>query len=250
MRMYNAPATQIMEGDFADRLTLVGENSECSFVQAERKMQLWKEQDKFTVFSFGGFDILTPNHIRGLVQSRAIGAMCMLGIQEVTTEKEYRQVHEVAASDEIRLMVSIDTNRTLEEGKSRNPDKGGAPKPTLDWRTRATMVASQSIPAPDYGQRSNLADFITRQGWECCDSCKTAACPNEWHTDIISGLQPNLVVVRDDLPKTISYLTERKSVGLLANTEVGLINEQEGAYTDPVLADTISTTAMIRHIRS
>jgi len=239
-----------MEGDFADRLTVTGANSDCSFEQAERKMKLWKRQGRFTVFSFGGFDILTPNHIRGLIQSRAIGAMCMLGIEDVRTEEQYRQVHELAASDEIRLLVSIDTNRTLEEGKSRNPNKGGAPKPTLDWRTRATMVAAQSMPSPGYKQRSNLADFITRQGWECCDSCKSVPCPSEWHTNIISGLEPNLVVVRDDLLSTISYLGERKVGGLLANTEVGLINEHEGAYTDPVLADVISTTAMIRHIRS
>lgn len=250
MHTYRAPATRIMEGDFADRLTVIGENSGCTFEQAERKMQSWKKQGKFTVFSFGGFDILTPNHIRGLVQARAIGAMCMLGIQNVGTEEEYQKIHEAAASDDIRLMVSIDTNRTLEEGKSRNPNKGGAPKPTLDWRTRALMVAAQSIPTPDYGQRSNLADFITRQGWECCDACRQSACPSEWHTNIISGLEPDLAVVRDDLPRTITYLADRKAEGLLANTEVGLINEQEGAYTDPIIADTISTTAMIRYIRS
>lgn len=250
MRTYKSPATQIIEGDFANRLTLTGKNSECSFMQAERKMRLWRDQGKFTIFSFGGFDILTPNHIRGLVQARAIGAMCMLGIQEVRAPEELQAVHKVAASDAVRLMVSIDTNRTLEEGKSRNPEKGGAPKPTLDWHTRASMVAAQSIPAPGYEQRSNLADFVTRQGWECCDACGPNDCTNEWHTDIIAGLEPDLVVVRDDLPRTISYLADRQAEGLLTRTEVALINEQEGAYYDPVLGDTISTTAMIRHIRS
>lgn len=250
MRTYRAPAARIIEGDFADRLTVMGPDSECSFAQAKEKMQLWKDQSRFTVFSFGGFDILTSNHIRGLVQARAIGAMSLLGIQEIETEAAFNDVHRVAASDAIRLMVSIDTNKTLEEGKSRNPDKGGAPKPTLDWRTRATMVAAQSMPTPDYGQRFNLVDFITRQGWECCDACGPKACTNEWHTNLISGLEPDVVIVRDDLPRTISYLADRKSEGSLTYTEVALINEQEGAYTDPILGGAISTTAMIRYIRS
>ena len=250
MRTYKAPAREFIEGDFTDRITATGDGSECSFVQAQRTMESWKQQRKCTVFVFGGFDVLGLNHIRGLVQCRAIGAMGMLGMNEVRNNEDHREVHRVAASGAVRLMVSIDTNRTLEEGKSRNPEKGGAPKPTLDWTTRATMVAVQSLAAPDYEQRVSLADFITRQGWECCDACGRGACPNEWHTDIISGLEPDLVVVRDDLPRTISYLSDRKEEGLLPDTQIVLINEQDGAYADPVLGGVISTTSIIQRIRS
>lgn len=251
MRTYGAPARDIIQGDFSDRLTTTGEGSGCSFLQAERKMQYWKTQSKFTIFNFGGFDILNLNHIRGLVQCRAIGAMCMLGIDEVNTGEEYHEVYKLAASDAIRLMISIDTNRTLEEGKSRNQDRGGdAPKPTLDWQTRAAMVAIQSIAAPDYKTRLSLVDFVTRHGWGSCDSCGPSDCPNEWHTNIISGLEPDLVVVRDDLHQTISYLTDKKAEGLLTSTQVTLINEQDGAYADPVLGGIISTTSMVQRIRS
>jgi hypothetical protein len=250
MRTYKAPARELIEGDFTNRITATGDGSGCSFVQAQQKIQDWKRQGKYTVFGFGGFDVLGLNHVRGLVQCRAIGAMGMLGIEEIRNDDDYREVHAVAASGAVRLMVSIDTNRTLEEGKSRNPEKGGAPKPTLDWTTRATMVAAQSLAAPGYEQRVNLADFITRQGWECCDACGPSACQNEWHTDIISGLEPDLVVVRDDLPKTISYLNDRKGEGLLPDTQIALINEQDGAYADPVLGGVISTTSIIQRIRS
>lgn len=250
MRTYRAPAIDIIQGDFSSRITTVGEGSECSFMQANRVRHRWKEQGSFSIFSFGGFDVLGLNHIRGLVQCRAIGAMCLLGIDEVRTPEEQRVVHEVAASGMVRLMVSIDTNRTLEEGKSRSPEKGGAPKPTLDWPTRATMVAVQSIPTADYTGRRDLVDFVTRQGWESCDSCGPGDCPNEWHTDIISGTEPDLVIVRDDLPRTIAHIADKKEQGLLAETQVALISEQDGAYIDAVLGGTISTTSIIERIRS
>jgi hypothetical protein len=241
----------MMGGDFGDRIiSSTGGDRECSFLETQRTMQLWKGFNKLTVFNAGAFDLLGLNHVRGLVQCRAIGAMSLLGIEKVEDEGDYQAVHRVAASDQIRLMVTVDTNSALEDGKSRRPDKGNAPKPTLDWSTRAAMLAVQSIPMPGYEYRVNLVDCITRHGPGCCGVCTAGACTNEDNALMAVALQPDLVIVNTGSRQTIDDLTSCKQDGLLPNTELVAIDERVEAYSDSVLGGIVSTTAIIKRVRS
>lgn len=245
------PARELMGGDFTDRIiSPTGSGGECSLVETQRKMRHWKELGKFTVFNAGAFDVLGLNHVRGLVQCRALGAMSLLGIEKIETQVDYQAVHRVAASDQIGLMITIDTNKALEDGKSRRLDKGNAPKPTLDWGTRAAMLAVQSMPALGYEHRINLVDYITRHGPGCCAVCAGSACTNEDNARMAAALQPDLVVVNTGSKQTIADLTGYKQDGQLSGTELVTIDESEGAFSDQVLGGIISTTAIINRIRS
>lgn len=245
-----SPAHEFMGGDFSERIISPIEKGKCAEEETERKMRAWRELGKFAIFTAGAYDLLQLNHVRGLVQCRALGAMAVLGLNEIQNDQEQREVHALAASGDIGLMVTVDTNRALEEGKSRRADKGGAPKPTLDWQTRAMMLAAQSLPTPDYERRVNLVDYVTRHGPGCCGSCEDGTCINEDNARMAVSLQPNMVVVNTTSRQTIADLTHYKEEGLLPNTHLVEFEEQEGAYHDVILDGQISTTSIINRIRS
>ena len=155
------------------------------------------------MFNAGTYDILTRNHILGLVQCRTLGAMTLLGLEKIETDSQQRAVHKLAASEAVHLMVTLDTDMAIREAKSRLPSKGGAPKPTLGWDTRAAMLAMQSIPIEGYASRRHAVDFITRHGPECCQACAAEKCINRDNALMAVGLQPDLVVVNADSVNTV-----------------------------------------------
>ncbi len=242
------PAVQIIEGDFSDRIHEISPDA-CSFDSARGIIEAWRAQNYFSVFSAGAYDVFTLNHLRGLMQSRVLGAMSLVGIEEIETEADQQMVHEKAASDAIRLMVTLDTNRALEEGKSRRPDKGGAPKPILDWRSRAMTLATQFMPTPDYNGGRKAVDYITRHGPECCDVCQDGSCTNEDNATMALKLQPNLVVVNAASTNTVQDMRDFKNKGWLPNTQVAVVVEDEEQYHDPILGGPLKTTAIIERAR-
>lgn len=243
------PVKDIIEGDFDERIHALSPD-ECAFDVALDRIESWRQVGCFSVFNAGTYDMLTLNHVLGLVQCRTLGAMSLLGINKIETRQEQRVVHEVAASDSIHLMVTLDTNRALEESKSRRPEKGGAPKPTLDWLSRATMLAMQSIPSPGYEARRSVVDYITRHGPDCCDVCVDGTCVNDDNAQMTVKLQPNLVVVNSESRGTITDLERYKEEGLLPDTQIAIVVERDNQYEDPILGGGVTTTSIIKRIRS
>lgn len=243
------PIKDIIEGDFLGRVHELN-NQVCSFDEAKQQIETWRQMGHFSVFNAGTYDILTLNHILGLVQCRTLGAMALLDIEKIETNQQQHLVHDIAASDSIHLMVTLDTNRALEEGKSRRPDKGGAPKPTLDWYSRAIMLAMQSIPSPGYETRRGVVDYITRHGPECCGVHQSGTCTNEDNALMTVKLQPDMVVVNSESTRTVEDMDRYKAEGLLPNTRVAVIVEAENQYLDPVLGGPVKTTSIINRVRS
>jgi hypothetical protein len=243
------PIKDIIEGDFAQRVHEV-DSGVCTFDTTSEQIEAWRADGRFSVFNAGTYDILTLNHILGLVQCRTLGAMALLGLNKIETKKDQRVVHDVAASDSIHLMVTLDTNRALEEGKSRRPQKGGAPKPTLDWYSRAIMLAMQSIPSPGYESRRGIVDYITRHGPGCCGVCEDGLCTNEDNAAMAVKLQPDLVVVNSESFKTVADLKRYKEEGQLPGTQIAVIREKDNEYFDPILGSAVTTTSIIKRVRS
>lgn len=243
------PVKTILETDFSTRVHELSEEL-CSFEEASKRVAEWRADDCFTVFNAGTYDILTLNHILGLIQCRIFGAMALHGIAEITSTEEQNALLDIAASGSVKLMVTLDTNQALEEGKSRVPHKGGAPKPTLDWSTRARMLALQSIPSSQDGIRRNAIDFITRHGPGCCGVCEDGSCNNEDNALMAAGLKPDLVVVSSGSTNTVQDLRDYKASGLMASTDIIVITESDNEYHDPFLRGAITTTNIVERIRS
>jgi hypothetical protein len=243
---------QIIESDFEERMIGLAGEIGCAHYETRARMQSWQAEGKYTIFNAGTFDVLTLNHILGLVQCRSLAAMDTLGIESIENPEDQQAVHRVAASGDLRLMVTLDTNRALEEGKSRKAHKGYAPKPTMDWFTRAAMLASQSMRVPESarGERINLVDYITRHGPECCGSCTDEACVNEDNAAMTVMLQPSLVVINNESEQTVADMSEFKRCGLLPNTRIEIIKEEDNQYMDPILGGPVKTTSIIERIRS
>lgn len=243
------PVKTILEGDFANRVHDISSLA-CSFEVASEHMNRWRQDGRLSVFNAGTYDILTRNHILGLVQCRTLGAMMLLGVDKVETDRQQRTVHEVAASNAVHLMVTLDTDTALRDAKSRRPDKGAAPKPTLGWDTRAAMLAMQSIPSADYTSRRHAVDFITRHGPDSCPSCAIGECTNRDNALMTAGLQPDLVVVNADSLNTVRDIKSYQEEGLLPHTQLAVVCESDNEYFDPILQGPVTTTAIIKYVRS
>src|SRR5438445_8670364 len=99
----------IIEGGFPEQIHDLSPDT-CSSEAARDRMQEWHEAGDYTVFTAGAYDILTPSHVLNLVQCRALGAMSLLGIDAVGNAEDQQSVHRLAASRDIRLMLTLDTN--------------------------------------------------------------------------------------------------------------------------------------------
>jgi hypothetical protein len=249
---YIPPALEIIESGFEGRITDPGSYDDCSYDQAARVVSSWQDRGMKVIYGLGGFDNLHNNHVVGLTRCRVLGAMAVLGIEQVTTEPERKEV-QLTAANMTRMIISVDTDAALAKGKSRNIEKGGAPKPTLQWGNRARGVAMQTMPLPDSNLQVPLADFITCHGAGSCACCEELGyaeyCPTRRHRYNILALQPDFVVVRHDL-SSIPKLLAEKDQGNLPNTEFLFFNERLGSYGDLYLSGDISATAIATRIRS
>jgi hypothetical protein len=243
------PFKEILEGNLSNQIHSLNPDI-CSFEDASQRVADWQAAGHYVVFNAGAYDILTVNHVLNLVQCRALGAMGLLGIDTIETDQERDKVHELAASDDITLIVTLDTNVALREGKSRCPEKGGALKPTLDWNTRATMLAMQTIPAPNYSSSHRAVDYVTRHGPECCAACPSGTCVNEDNAMMAVGLQPDVVVVSAGSERTMSDLRSLQLAGMLPDTLIAVNNETCHQYCDPLLGGPVKTTQIINRIRA
>jgi hypothetical protein len=238
----------ILEGDFSSRIHQLSLD-ECSFDVANGKIKTWKDEEAFSVFSAGTYDLLTLNHVLGLMEARSLGAMALLDIASVDTMHDQEEIHSIAATSAIRLMITLDTNRALRESKSRRPDKGGSLKPILDWNTRAAMLASQSMPTSDYSSRTTMVDFITRHGPDACVVCAEGTCVNDDNAAMTMRLQPDLVVVNADSLATVTSIENYKAEGLLPKTRIAIVSESTNQYFDQILEGPVKTSAIIKRIR-
>ena len=242
--LVHTPVTEYMTRDYLSRFhSGTADEKGCTHENALKVVNRWKNEGAFVVANAGAFDLLGLNHIRGLIQCRVIGAMCLLGLDDIIEDKKTAShVFDVAASNRIKLLVSIDTNKAVEDNKSRTENNGGAIKPILDWSTRAMMVASQSMPIPYSDLRRPSVDYITRHGPESCAEHGDDMC---WHEDSafsIASILPDLLVLKNS--SEIGSTLDKYSVGVVQ------IDEHYDAFTDPLLDDQVSSSATIRRIRT
>lgn len=237
----HTPTTELMMADFYERVQSNKRNSEtCVHEDALAKVMGWKALGSCVVANAGAFDLLSLNHIRGLIQCRIIGAMCLAGVKEIEFGSSHSsEVIQLAASDEVRLIVSIDTNQAIEDNKSLKPKKGNVIKPILDWDTRAMMVASQSMPIPGTSTRRQVADYITRHGPSAC-----LAHENCWHEDStfsLASLDPDILVRKEDpsIKQTRVY-----------DSKIVVIDEHDNAFVDRLINDEICSTNIAKRIKS
>lgn len=213
-----------------DRIVNYSEQTQCTADATIDRVAMWQRAGSFVVANAGGFDSMGLNHLRGLIQARIIGATYKLGEDASPSE-----IYELASSDEIRLLVSVDTNGAIEQNKSFKVQTALAIRPLLDWRTRARTLALQGM-----GGKRNLVDYITKHGPHACPVCENEGCNHSSKTFNIAASGADVVVLKSLNPETVTRYQE---------TSFHEIDETEGAFHDDVLCGQISTSALIRRIQ-
>src|ERR1039457_2091347 len=91
-------------------------------------MDQWKKMGAVTVFMAGAFDIPTPNHRLGLGEARLMAGALACGIDysklyEGVSSQLICAVQAVAASDTVKLMVTLDTDEGVRSTKAFTTEK-------------------------------------------------------------------------------------------------------------------------------
>lgn len=207
----------------------------CIATATRNKVEQWHKMGAYVVGNAGGYDILTINHLRGLTQARIIGATYKL--MECNDNPKEKDILELAGSDGIKLLVSLDTDEAIAENKSFSKIGGNSIRPVLGWKTRAGMLALQA-----FGNQINLVDFITAHGPNACPTCGGKNC---WHSSVkysVATTGVDLTVLKDGkgADDTVARLPEKNFYK---------IREDDLAFSDNLLGGQISTSAIIKRIR-
>jgi hypothetical protein len=242
--------TGIYEADYVERIQVFSPD-ECSLRAPTERVRAWKDSDLTTVFMAGTFDLPTPNHRLGLAEARLMaGALaCDITYEDLqdNTPEDVLELVGWAAANLVRMTVTLDTDRTVANKKGFNDDKGACPKPLLGWKTRARNVASYTFPRPD-GLYVPMVNFITAHGEDACASCPT--CLSGDNGDMVTELQPDLVVVNAASVDTLRRVLDHMETGNLQTTRLGIANEESNVHVDELLGGRVSGTAIVRRARS
>jgi len=106
----------------------------------------------------GSFDVPQPQHQWFLHHCRLIAARNHFKAQADNLTAEY-----LASSDEVVLIVTLDTDERLADLKGGKPEKGGIPRPVYPWELRAQYIANFMTTAGDDRFRP-IVDMITIDG--------------------------------------------------------------------------------------
>jgi len=111
----------------------------------------------------GAFDVPQENHVWFLRHARYLLAKKYLQINGYSDDTN--SIRDTIESDSIFLVVSIDSDISLDNRKSNDFLKGGVKRPIYGWSTRANQVASHNfIDRHNQKVRHGIADLVIPGG--------------------------------------------------------------------------------------
>ena len=241
---------EFVEQGYPERIQAVNPDV-CPLEDAADVRLRWGNLGATVVFMAGVFDVPTPNHRFGLAEARLMGAASRLGVEYATLGdpenlSDLQRVRAEAASDNVKLMVTVDTDDNVRANKGFVPEKGGSPRPIFGWETRAYNLASYTVPHSP-GLSHNMVDFITRHGINSCGRC--VDCFSGDNALMIPSLSPNLVVVNAASTNTLNQVLAQKENGKIPATSIGITNENDHQFVDSLIGGRVSSTSIIRRAK-
>ena len=229
--------------EYSLRERIHGPNGEICMINTLLKVaKQWQDKDNIVVFTAGVFDLLHATHLLALTHYRLLGAHEYL-LRRGVTDPSIQQLHLVAASDAVRLIVSVDTDKRVARDKSFLASKGDSPKPIVSWENRVLLLATQRI-SDRNGTARPLIDFITKHG-DDADTCKNTNCPHIDNAYIARALKPDLVAVNSDSSQTLTILQESDTMP----TKIVVIDESKLTYNDSLLGGPLKSSSMIKRAK-
>lgn len=133
----------------------------------------WADEGATVIYTTGLFDLLHMDHAGYLLHTKAVGAATHFdstverdGWEGLTHNERLDYTEWALGSGVLKLIVSVDGDKSASAKKSGKPEKGGGPRPIYSWETRALMVAGLSYINPISPKNELLptADAVTIHG--------------------------------------------------------------------------------------
>lgn len=228
----------VFEHSAASNIQQENKGGDCSIIALRNLRDSWKDEGSIVVFTAGVFDILHTSHLLALTHYRLLGAH-EYWVRQGVNNPSIEQLHEIAASDKVRFILSVDTDSRVAGDKAFIPEKGNSPKPLVSWENRTLLLARQSISGKNNSR--NLIDFITSHG---ADACICDDCPRNDNAHIAAAIKPDVIVVSSGSQGTIDKLREHDSE--LSNANLVIIKEDNLSYHDKLLQGPIKSSSIIK----
>ncbi len=228
----------VFEYSAANSIQIKNDALDCSIVTLCNKRDKWANEGSVVVFTAGVFDILHTSHLLALTHYRLLGAHEYLKRQGILNPSA-ETLQEIAASDKVRFILSVDTDSRVAGDKAFVADKGNSPKPLVSWENRVLLLARQSISGANNSH--SLIDFITSHG---VDACICNDCPHSDNAHIAAAIKPDIIVVSSGSQGTINKLREHDAE--LTNSKLVVIQEDSLSYYDKLLKGPIKSSSIIK----
>lgn len=145
----------------SDRVMEEGLNPETAMRWLGEQLAREKLAGKYTALVAGGFDVPHDNHEWYIRHCRMLVARRIL--EERGEAPTPEAVMDIMTSDQIALVVSIDSDEALNARKGGKAEKGGVPRPIYPWVSRAHRIAGYSFTHPHTGAVHHAAEIITKE---------------------------------------------------------------------------------------
>lgn len=217
-----------------------------------QERHMWTELGAVTVLTSGVFDMLHPDHSGYLLHTKAQGAAELYrrnidekpwGKLHPTEQQEYTV--EALSSNNLRLIVSVDGDKSVAARKGFKLDKGNAPRPIYAWNTRALQVASQSYinPRDPAGGLLPIVDAVTIHGPNDFDQDSI----HSSHFSLAETLQPDVWAVYGESKDILDEVPLRPSLASIAVRCI--MDGSDTHYHEDDGIGKISTTAIVNRIQ-
>lgn len=184
--------------------------------------QKWQDEGAITGFSSGVFDLLHMDHMGYLLHVKASAAAVLYEKQnhrkpwnELKLEQQKDYTSKVLGQRAIRLIISVDGDKSVQDRKGNNPEKRGIPTPIYGWETRAMMIAGLSFKDPSDNSSDLLiptVDAITIHGPQDFN----AHSPHYSHFNLVSRLQPDAWTVFGESKDILDEVPFRPNLASIA----------------------------------
>ncbi len=228
----------VFEHSAASNIQQKNNNDGCSIHALRELRNSWRDTGGIVVFTAGVFDILHTSHLLALTHYRLLGAH-EYWMRQGAIHPSIDMLHETAASDRVRFILSVDTDSRVAGDKAFVPEKGNSPKPLVSWENRTLLLARQSISGKN--NHHNLIDFITSHG---ADACICDDCPQSDNAHIAAAIKPDVIVVSSGSQGTIDKLREHTNT--LSGSKLIIIEEDNLSYHDKLLQGPIKSSSIIK----
>lgn len=200
-----------------------------------------KLEGKLTGLVAGAFDVPQENHDWYLRHARYLLAKKHLQNNNMSTDAE--SIRNTIESNAIFLVVSIDSDISLDSRKSNDAMKGGVKRPIYGWSTRASRIASHNVADKfDPRTRHGIVDLVVAEGPEyegtILQQAKIFA--NEMHNEPFCLLDDYIVF--DEHPKDIENAINSGFDPLIIPMDI--------VYSlDPISGKPYKSSSIIKRIR-